>query len=80
MTLRCHGGQPPDLNGGRHHLFVFNGFLLSRCAPTHARSGGPGGQGEGTDNKNSKSLRIKDLFFFLSLAFWGPGGQGEGDL
>jgi hypothetical protein len=27
---------------------------------------------KGTDNKNSKSLRVKDLLFLLSLAFWGP--------
>ena len=30
------------------------------------------GKEKGTDNKNSKSLRVKDLLFLLSLAFWGP--------
>ena len=30
------------------------------------------GKEKGTDNKNSKSLRVvKDLLFLLSLAFWG---------
>ena len=33
--------------------------------------GAPGGQGEDR-NKNSKSLRVKDFLFVLSLAFWGP--------
>ena len=28
------------------------------------------GKEKGTDNKNSKSLRVKG--FLLSLAFWGP--------
>ena len=37
------------------------------------------GKEKGTDNKNSKSLKVKDLLFLLSLAFWGRGGQGEGD-
>ena len=30
------------------------------------------GKEKGTDNKNSKFLRVKDLLFLLSLAFWGP--------
>ena len=32
------------------------------------------GKEKGTDNRNSKSLRVrvKDLLFLLSLAFWGP--------
>ena len=30
------------------------------------------GKEKGTDNKNSKSLRVKDLLFLLFLAFWGP--------
>ena len=30
------------------------------------------GKEKGADNKNSKSLRVKDLLFLLSLAFWGP--------
>ena len=29
------------------------------------------GKEKGTDNKNSKSLRVTDLLFLLSLAFWG---------
>ena len=29
------------------------------------------GKEKGTDNKNSKSQRVKDLLFLLSLAFWG---------
>ena len=43
------------------------------------------GNEKGTDNKNSKSLRVKILLFLLSLAFWGPrwarrrtGGKGKG--
>ena len=30
------------------------------------------GKEKGTDNKNSKSLRVKDLLFLFFLAFWGP--------
>ena len=30
------------------------------------------GKEKGTDNKNNKSLRVKDLLFLFSLAFWGP--------
>ena len=30
------------------------------------------GKEKGTDNKNSKFLRVKDLLFLLFLAFWGP--------
>ena len=29
------------------------------------------GKEKGTDNKNNKSLTLRDLLFLLSLAFWG---------
>ena len=30
------------------------------------------GKEKGKDNKNNKSLTLRDLLFLLSLAFWGP--------